>query len=106
MQTYMIEYRYGVWSSDGNGFKYTPDYYNYEKTIIKAQDIDHLRLKIINELAKGKPFRSYIYKLDKNGKPNYDSPVGNLFHYRNGYVWFIRNTKRGWDINPKTGKKR
>ena len=104
MQTYIVEYNYTPWGKKG-GFKPTPDYYDYESVTLKVQDIDHLRLKIVNELAKGKPFRSHVYRPKWNGLPDYDSRVGDLYHYPHGYVWFIRDTKRGWEINPKTGKR-
>lgn len=104
MQTYVVEYKHTPWSEHG-GFKNTPDYYDLERVVIRSQDIDHLRVKIINELAKGKPFRSYVYRLNKNGGPDYNSPVGQLFHYPKGYCWFIRDTHSGWDVNSKTGKR-
>lgn len=105
MQTYIVEYKHTPWADDGLGFKPVKDYYDMNRVTIKAQDIDHLRLRIINELAKGKPFRSYVYKPDSKGWPDYNNPVGQLFFYRDGYSWFIRDIHRGWAVSPKTGKR-
>lgn len=104
MQTYIVEYKHTPWADDGRGFKPVKDY-EMNRVTIKAQDIDHLRLRIINELAKGKPFRSYVYKPDSKGWPDYNNPVGQLFLYRDGYSWFIRDIHRGWAVSPKTGKR-
>lgn len=101
---YYVEYNYPKWGDSG-GFQYSDDYYKYKHTVIKAQSIDELRVKIIRDLAKGRPFRSYVYKLGMSGVPNYDALLGQLYHYPDYYVWFIRNTKGGWVVCPRTGKK-
>lgn len=105
MQTYIVEYKHTPWSDNGHAFKLIEGYYDMNRVTIRAQDIDHLRLRIINELAKGKPFRSYVYKPDNKGGPDYDNPVGELFLYPDGYSWFIKGTHRGWLVSPKTGKR-
>lgn len=105
MQTYVVEYKFSPWADNGeNAFKYTPDYYELTRVTIKAQTINNLRRTLIQDYAKGRPFRSYVYRQDKDGGPNYGSPVGNLFHYPSGYTWFVRDTKMGFDVDPKTGK--
>lgn len=105
MNEYYIEYNYPKWGNSG-GFEYSPDYYKYKTIVLKAKDLNTLRVRIIRELAKGKPFRSHVYRIDATGLPNYDSPLGDLYHYPRDYVWFIRSTKGGWAVNPMTGKRK
>ena len=107
MQTYIVEYNYVPWGKGGLGFSadYPSElYYKYETAVIKAQNIDNLRARIISELAKGKPFRSHVYRMTADGRPNYDAKMGDLYHYPDAYTWFIRSTKSGYDVNPKNGK--
>lgn len=105
MKSYYVEYNYPEWDN-GGGFKSSPNYYNYKHVIIKAQNIDNLRAKIINDLAKGKPFRSHVYRMDAmTGLPDYDNKLGDLYHYPSEYVWFVRETHSGWVVSPKTGKR-
>lgn len=104
MQSYYVEYNYPQWS-EGGGFKSSPDYYSYKHIVIKAQNIDNLRLRLIKEVAKGKPFRSHIYKLGMSGVPNYDAKIGDFYNYRDGYIWFIRDTGKGWKVNPDNGRR-
>ena len=56
-------------------------------------------------MFRGKTGTSDVFKVDQFGNPDYDRKVGQLYRYPDEYVWFIRNTKSGWRVNPMTGRR-
>ena len=103
MQTYIVDYNFGKWHPDGNAFLLTPGYHDYKRVTIKAENIDNLRLRLIQDYAKGRPFRCYVCRPTKEGYPGQD--LGKLINYPDGYFWFKGRGNRGVMISPKTGRR-
>ena len=106
MPAYYVEYKFRKTSLEGNSFIPTDDYHkNYKEVTVRAKDTDDLRSYLIHNIFKGRTGTSNVFKLDSIGMPDYDRMIGQLYRYMDEYVWFIRNTKTGWIVNPQTGRR-
>lgn len=81
-------------------------FYNKEEKVMKAENINNLRARIVREHFKYLPGKCKIYKYrDHLGFPDYEVLIGQIYHYGNGeYFYEIRDTHDLIRFDPKTGK--